>query len=230
MRRVFESTAFLLVIGLASTGYAADLSAVSTPPAPVVQPIFSWTGFYLGVNAGGGFAGDDEVGVHSGDRYLGDFGSLEVSGFIGGAQIGYNYQLGGNWVIGLETDFQGGNVSDSVTEDGVRTSSKIDWYGTLRPRVGYSVDRTLFYGTGGLAYGHVNYKGSLDGVKQYDEDKTKIGWVLGAGLEHALTDHLTAKLEYQYVNLKDFDAGDDAFWSKATPDFHSVRVGLNYKF
>ncbi|MFB9948290.1 outer membrane protein [Rhizobium puerariae] len=203
-----------------------------SPPSepPVVQSAFSWTGFYLGANVGGGFAGDDSVGMHSGDAHLGDFGSVDVSGFAGGGQIGYNFQFDNNWVIGLEADFQGADISDSVSEGGIRTSSKIDWYGTVRPRVGYALDRTLIYGTGGLAYGHIDYKASVGGVKAIDDDKTKVGWVLGAGVEHAFTDHLTAKVEYQYVNFDHFNAGDSALWTKATPDFHSIRVGLNYKF
>ncbi|WP_454851028.1 outer membrane protein [Rhizobium binxianense] len=230
MRKLCGSAAFLFTVGLMGASHAADLSVVNPAPEPVVEPAFSWTGFYLGVNAGGGFAGDDEVGLSAGETFIGKFGSLEASGFFGGAQLGYNYQLDSNWVIGLETDFQGGKIHDSVTENGLHSSSKVNWYGTLRPRVGYSFDHTLLYGTGGLAYGHVDYKSSVDGVDLIDQDKTRVGWVLGAGLEHAFTDHLTAKLEYQYVNFEDFHARGGDFSSKVTPDFHSVRVGLNYKF
>ncbi|MBP1843473.1 outer membrane immunogenic protein [Rhizobium petrolearium] len=228
MKRIFA--ALVLTIGAAGEGYAADPTVVNPPSEPPVQPVFSWTGFYLGANAGGGFAGDDKVGLHSGDVHIGDFGSVDVSGFAGGGQIGYNFQFDNNWVVGIEADFQGADISDSVTESGLHTSSKIDWYGTLRPRVGYAVDRTLFYGTGGLAYGHIDYKTSFGGVTLIDDDKTSVGWALGAGVEHAFTDHLTAKFEYQYVKFDKFDAEGDAFWTRATPDFHSIRVGLNYKF
>ncbi|MEZ2218761.1 outer membrane protein [Rhizobium sp. RCC_161_2] len=230
MHKVSGSIAFLFAVGLASASYAADLSVSTPPQAPIEEPTFTWTGFYIGVNGGGGFAGDDRYGLHSGDTYLGNFGKIKGSGFFGGGQIGYNYQLDPNWVIGLEADFQGANIHDSVSSDGAHGSSKINWFGTVRPRVGYAYDNTLFYATGGLAYGHFNYKGSLAGVGSFDDDKTKAGWVLGAGVEHAFTDHLTAKLEYQYVDFGKSNVGGDALWSKATPDFHSIRVGLNYKF
>ncbi len=229
MHKILGSAAFLFAFGLASMGHTADLSVETPPAAPIEQPVFTWTGFYVGVNGGGGFAGKDDFGLHSGDTFLGKFGKIESSGFFGGGQVGYNYQVDPNWVIGLEADFQGADIHDSVTNGGAHGSSKINWFGTVRPRVGYAYDNTLFYGTGGLAYGHVDSKASLDGVS-FDDDKTRAGWVLGAGVEHAFTDHLTAKLEYQYVNLGSFTAGGDALWSKTTADFHSVRVGLNYKF
>jgi len=181
------------------------------------------------VNAGGGFGGNDDVGFHSFGSYLGRFGKLEGSGFLGGGQIGYNYQFDPNWVVGLEADFQGADISDSFRNGTASASSKIDWYGTVRPRIGYAYDNTLFYGTGGLAYGHVDYKGALAGVS-FDDDKTKAGWTIGAGVEHAFTDHVTAKLEYQYVDFGSSNVGGDALNSKASLDFHAVRVGLNYKF
>ena len=63
-----------------------------------------------------------------------------------------------------------------------------------------------------------------------DEDKTRAGWVAGAGVEHAFTDHLTAKLEYQYLNFGEYTVEGEGISTKATPDFHSIRIGLNYKF
>jgi len=231
MRKFLGSTVFLLMTVAASAGYAADL-AVSTPPeAPVeTTPVFSWTGFYVGVNAGGAFGGNDDVGFHSFGNYLGRYGKLDGSGFIGGGQIGYNYQIDNNWVIGLETDFQGGDINDSFNTGTASASSKIDWYGTLRPRIGYSYDRTLFYGTGGLAYGHINHKGSVAGGGSFGDDKTRAGRTRGAGVEHAFTDHITAKLEYQSVDFGGYNVGGDALSTKASSDFHAIRVGLNYKF
>lgn len=231
MRKILGSTAFLLATAAASAVYAADLSVSTPPQAPVeTAPVFSWTGFYVGLNAGGGFGGNDNVGFHSFGSYLGKFGKIEGSGFLGGGQIGYNYQVDPNWVIGLEADFQGADVKDSFRSDIASASSKIDWYGTVRPRIGYSFDNTLIYGIGGLAYGHIKYKGSLAGVGSFDDDATKAGWTVGAGVEHAFTDHITAKLEYQYVDFGSKNMGGDALWTKASPDFHAIRVGLNYKF
>ncbi len=230
LRTLFVPTAFLFAVGLTGIAQAADLSVTTAPPAPVEQAGFSWTGFYVGLNAGGGFGGDDKVGLHAGDSYLGSFGKLKSSGFLGGVQAGYNYQIDPNWLIGIEADFQGADISDSTSVAGVHSSSKIDWFGTVRPRIGYVYDRTLIYATGGLSYGHIKYTGAFNDMSLIDESKTRAGWVLGAGVEHAFTDHLTARLEYQYVDFGHFDAGDNGIWAKATPDFHSLRVALNYKF
>ncbi|MFK0164177.1 outer membrane protein [Rhizobium sp. NPDC090279] len=230
MRKFLGSSVFLTAVVAASVGYAADLSVSTPPQAPVeTAPVFSWTGFYVGVNAGYGFGGNDEVGFHSRGDYLGRFGKLEGSGFLGGAQVGYNYQFDPNWVVGLEADFQGADISDSFTNGIASASSKIDWYGTVRPRIGYAYDNTLFYGTGGFAYGHVKYEGGF-GAAGFDDDKTKAGWTVGAGIEHAFSDHVTAKLEYQYVDFGSSTVGGDTLNSKASLDFHAIRVGLNYKF
>lgn len=230
MRKFLGTTVFLLATVAGSTVYAADLATSTPPQAPVeAAPVFSWTGFYVGVNAGGGFGGNDDVGFHSFGSYLGRFGKLEGSGFLGGGQIGYNYQFDPNWVVGLEADFQGADISDSFRNGTASASSKIDWFGTVRPRIGYAYDNTLFYGTGGFAYGHVKYKGALAGVS-FDDDKTETGWTIGAGVEHAFTDHVTAKLEYQYVDFGSSKFGGDTLNTKGSLDFHAVRVGLNYKF
>lgn len=231
MRKILGSTAFLLATIAASAGYAADLSVETPPQAPVeAAPVFTWTGFYVGANAGYGFGGDDKVGFHSFGSYLGRFGKLDGSGFVGGGQIGYNYQFDPNWVVGLEADFQGADVNDSFRTDAASASSKINWYGTVRPRIGYAFDTTMIYATGGLAYGHIKYKGSVTGVGSFDEDKTKAGWTVGAGVEHAFTDHVTAKLEYQYVDLGSSTMGGDILSTKASSNFHAIKVGLNYKF
>ncbi|QND50596.1 porin family protein (plasmid) [Phyllobacterium sp. 628] len=224
---------FFAAAVLSGSAYAADAVSEAPPEAVFTEPAFTWTGFYAGVNAGYGFAGDDKVGLRTFGRYLGDVDKLENSGFFGGGQIGYNYQMN-NFVLGLEADFQGGDVNDDFTTrflgSDVHASSKINWFGTLRPRLGYAWDRTMIYGTGGLAYGNVKYKVDVDGVNYIDESKTRAGWVAGAGVEHAFTDHLTAKLEYQYINLGSRKIGDDILTTEATSDFHTVRIGLNYKF
>lgn len=224
---------FLSALVVSGGAYAADAVVETAPEAVLADPGFSWTGFYAGVNAGYGFGGDDRVGVRVDGDYLGHIGTLEQSGFLGGAQIGYNYQMN-QFVLGIEADFQGAGLDDSTSGDiegvNVHAKSSIDWFGTLRPRLGYAWDRTMIYGTGGLAYGRVNYKMSAGGETFIDEDKTRAGWVAGAGVEHAFTDHLTAKLEYQYLNFGEYTVAGEGISTKATPDFHSIRIGLNYKF
>ncbi|MCB8821583.1 outer membrane protein [Microvirga rosea] len=219
--------ASVALFGFAGAASAADLPARAAPPAPIVAavPIFTWTGFYVGVNAGYGwntnnndpFFYDPLVGYYGGD-------SGSDGGFVGGGQVGYNYQIG-QFVIGVEGDVQfadrggsnrllysptigyyyGGNDSD-------------DWFGTVRARAGFAFDRALIYATGGFAFNGDNG-----------------GWALGGGLEYAFTNNLTAKIEGLYVNI---DTGNNnsiyglGYYGggRNKDEFGVVRAGLNYKF
>src|SRR5271165_847298 len=121
-------------------------------------PVASWTGFYAGVNGGGAWSEFSNqlacpfvTGCNTG------FGGLSPSGGFGGGQIGYNWQ--GVWhphlVLGVEADFQGAGIDDSKTVSGTTFKSSLDYFGTVRGRIGYAFDRALVYATGGFAYGDV---------------------------------------------------------------------------
>ena len=212
---------FVLVPGallgalLAGPALAADLSSpapASYPvkAAPAAPPVFSWTGFYIGGNAGYAWGS----GKDAADLY-----GLEPDGWFAGGQVGYNFQLVNNVLIGLEADIQGGDISGG--SNGLE--SKLDYYGTVRARLGYAVDRVLPYVTGGLAYG----KNTITDYGLSDSN-THIGWVAGAGVEYAITNNWTARAEYMYVDLgsKTYDnIGADAGVSGST-----ARLGVNYKF
>jgi len=194
----------------ASAASAADLPARAAPPAPVVAaaPIFTWTGFYAGVNAGWGWLNDNSTSVVLGGAVPGTlfFDNNDDGGFVGGAQIGYNYQIG-SFVIGVEADLQWADTdrnidvrfvpagAGGVFTPGTFRSDLSDWFGTVRARVGVAFDRVLIYGTGGLAYS--------------DNDT---GWTLGAGAEWALpvnwfgSSAVTFGIEALYLN---FDNDDD---------------------
>jgi outer membrane immunogenic protein len=217
---------------LPAAALAADLAPQPVEPvAPTALP-FSWTGFYVGVNAGYGFGGDDRVGVWQAGTNFGSPGTIKGSGFVGGAQAGYNYQMD-NFVLGLETDFQGADVNQSVhgAVDGepAHANSRVNWYGTLRPRVGYAIDHTLLYVTGGLAYANIDYKMNALGTS-FSESNTRVGWTAGGGVEQAITDNFTVKLEYGYIGIPKYTAGPPSLYTKSTPGFHTVRLGVNYKF
>ncbi|WP_349368866.1 outer membrane beta-barrel protein [Salinarimonas sp.] len=172
------------VFAFSGGAFAADLPTRVEAPAPfIAPPVFTWTGFYAGVNAGVGFnAGDDRdstvtvlpsgfsavpggapVGFTRGSILYGD--NSEDAAFTGGAQIGYNYQFVNNFVLGAEADIQFLGFDDdttaAITTTGFpagftparRGTEGIDWFGTVRLRAGYAFDRTLVYATGGLAYG-----------------------------------------------------------------------------
>ena len=231
MLKKLLATSALCSVSLAAV--AADLP-IKAPvyKAPAVAP-FSWTGFYAGGNVGYSWGHSDlsfgssaDLGVDVGIPPLG----LKPDGIIGGLQAGYNWQTNRNWVFGIETDFQWSGQKDSTVGGGdfdfegtsgsfsYSAHSKLAWMGTLRGRVGFVPDtmpRTMFYGTGGLAYGRV--KTSLSASVICDncgnegegfsaqlfasQSKTKVGFAVGAGVESAFADRWTWKVEYLYVDL-----------------------------
>ena len=216
MKQILLATALVLATG---TAYAADV----LQEAPVAAS-YDWTGAYIGVNAGGGF-GTFKLSPSGGGGGSFDF---SASGFLGGIQAGYNWQVG-QFVYGVETDFQGSDIKAELSTGGPSLETKVDWFGTLRARIGYTpVDRFLVYGTGGLAYGHE--KTSLPGA--FDFSKTKVGWTVGAGAEYAITNNWSLKSEYLYTDLgkASFTPAGGGTGIDVKVPFHTVRVGLNYKF
>ena len=195
----------------AATAVAADLPVRSEAPAPapVAPPVFTWTGFYVGVNAGWG-TGRDRVGFFiPGGGAFPNLGRLNRNGFVGGAQAGYNWQFG-SIVLGIETDIQYAGLSDRVGPVPVgggaaNASSRLRWFGSLRPRIGYAIGSTLIYATGGLAYGNPRYRlAAFDGAGNnfvISNNSTRAGWTVGGGIEQAFNSNWSAKLEYGYVRF-----------------------------
>jgi outer membrane immunogenic protein len=225
MRRIglalLASTAF---IGAAS---AADIQRPAPAyKAPIMAParVYDWTGFYVGGNVGYGWGQQDVslagVGI----------GSPSVNGVIGGGQIGYNWQMN-QLVLGLEADIQASGQSGSGGAGAVAYTDKMDWFGTVRGRVGYAFDRFLPYVTGGWAYGHGTING-VTGAGSFSTSNDYSGWTAGAGLEYAFLNNWSAKLEYLYVDFGNGPTtatGAGALSSNHLTD-NIVRVGLNYKF
>ncbi len=113
------------------------------------------------------------------------------------------------------------------------TEAKIQWFGTLRGRLGTSIaERTMLYGTAGLAYGKIKYDTYNNWTDQYgSHSKTRAGWAVGAGIEHAFTDNVSLKTEYLYTDLGKLTLHNDpADVAKIKTNFHTVRIGVNYKF
>ncbi|WOJ89199.1 porin family protein [Methylocapsa polymorpha] len=230
-----------------SAVFAADLpSRLPPPPIPYV-PAFTWSGIYIGGNLGLG-----------GDRFQYPFyagfgtsgqASITSSGIIGGGQVGYNWQFANNFLLGFETDFDGAAIRGKVTVYAntpigglsADAGSRINYIGTVRARAGYALDRLLIYGTGGFAYGQVNDQlqvatGPLGlGAFSTSHNYTRTGWTAGAGVEYAITNNITLKTEYLYVNL-----GTNSIFNSSLLGFgvninqkttaNIVRAGLNYKF
>jgi outer membrane immunogenic protein len=210
---------------LAGSAYAADLPARHMPvKAPVAVPYYNWTGFYIGVNAGGAFG-----------RLKDNIGSSDsLNGFAGGAQIGYNFQVN-NVVFGLETDFQGSSqkISESTVDPlfgVVSASARLNYFGTIRARLGLAQDRWLVYVTGGYAYQNVKVDVTSSVFGSGSASSTRGGWTIGGGLEYAFAGPWTAGIEYLYLDSgnRDWNLGGQNVNLRATNNV--VRAKLNYRF
>ena len=248
MKRLLLAT--VAFAALSAPAMAADLATKYPVKAVAVAPVFSWTGFYIGANVG--YGGDkftfDEVESYYGYPYYANSTSLNSSGFFAGGQIGYNYQFANNVVLGVETDLQWSGIEGKEDYSSVYiyggypyTSSygaSVDYFGTIRARIGYAFDRFLPYITGGAAYGKTKVSGSYagEGFGSFDSSSTNWGWTVGGGVEYAITNNWTFKTEYLYVDLgsTDYTYGSyDGFYTYAgTVDtkFHTLKAGVNYKF
>lgn len=234
---------------------AADIPTTGVPVAPIA-PVFTWTGFYAGVNAGYGWGDTDITANPLPTPAL--FGSpvtrvgQDIDGFLGGVQAGFNYQAGA-FVVGLEADFQLSDIAESsrfnfAAGNFALASTSIDWFGTLRARAGFvPTERLLVYATGGLIYASVSTRSDIflnggSGVPQFtysgSSDEVEFGWTLGGGLEFAATNNVTLRAEYLYYDLGEtshvgFPRAPNppfAFRNDYETDGHIVRAAVNYKF
>jgi outer membrane immunogenic protein len=232
LRKILIATAAL--IALINSALAADLPNVKGPPVFTPPPAFSWTGFYVGANAGAAWGDFDNSymvpGSPSPPNFLpADAAALSTNGsntfrpvgFTGGAQVGYNYQINA-LVLGVETDFDylglrkatsgtfttpfAGPVTSS-------TSVSTSWLYTLRPRIGVTVGPALLYATGGLAVAeeHVSEANIFDpafanaGSDIFSASQARVGWVVGGGAEYRIDDHWSVKGEYLYARFQALD-------------------------
>ncbi len=250
----------LLVAGFAFGALMAPAMAADFPVKAPPLPVFSWTGLYIGANAGWGTLRDEALpyctnpgGTAMGIGCPDVFGGrVRGNGFLGGGQAGYNWQIG-RWVLGLETDFQGADINGSTVVTGpfnvvgavplsgpasYTASEKLSWLGTTRGRLGLAFDRLLIYGTGGVAYGNASVSQSLrfaPGPQSSSATSTMTGWTAGGGLEYAFAGNWSAKVEGMFYNL-----GTISTSSTAVTAFHETksfnvegaiaRVGVNWRF
>ena len=248
------TTAAFAVTAVIPAASAADLAARPYTKAPVmVDPGYNWSGFYIGGNVGyswgrertdGNLTGTQNVSVFrtAGPTLISSVttaaaiplsGRGNMDGFIGGGQIGYNWQSS-RWLFGLEADFQGSDeraTADVCTVGGCPLGSsiltanyKLDWFGTARGRVGFlATDRVLLYATGGLAYGHFTANAPLVPLSW---GSTRAGWTVGAGAEAAIDRNWSVKLEYLYMDLGNV-GGSGATATTVTNALNTPALGFN---
>lgn len=246
----------LLSITQSCAALGADLPSPPMATSPQASP--RWTGFYLGFNRGfGGGTVNNGLVAYPLAAAGGVLGQSDnrTSGFIAGGQIGYIYQFANNFILGAETDLQWSDIKSS--QQSVRLSdqaqlisnidavSGLNWFGTTRARLGYSLGRVAPYVTGGVAYGKVQNQGSpLLGSNSLivgTSSQTNVGFALGAGAEIAVSENLSAKSEYLYVSMPSASGqvngvmipnaapligalGSGSFGS------HIIRGGMNYRY
>lgn len=253
--------AAVMGFGGAQAASAADMPVKAHPmtPPPVA---YNWTGFYVGGHAGFARSASDNstADLTTGGIFFAPPGlpfDTRGSGFLGGAQVGYNWQFNQRWLIGIEGDISGTRVNGSQTYNPtppgttfavgpsfVTMSRDVDWLASLRGRLGLTWDRWLVYGTGGVAWSHAAYFGQDSRVSGAFLDtasfsKTTPGWVAGAGLEYGLAPNWSMRAEYLYYNTAGVsqvgaqtgvDPGIIANFNWDRTKLHVARLGINYRF
>ena len=238
---------------LPASAMAADLRMPVKAP-PVAAAVFSWTGFYVGGHIGYGWGrSTTDVGrpdaLDCGNGPQCETISYDVNGVFGGGYVGYNWQVN-SVVFGVEAE--GGyigarNTVFSTIAADHRFETAYGGYGAVTGRLGFAVDRALFYGKGGVAFARIKNE-ALDDFPTPDvehigrSDTTRIGWAAGAGVEYALTNNWIVRGEYLYMSFENktvFDLGDGSGGvppaTQPSPytfhdHLHTARLGLAYKF
>jgi outer membrane immunogenic protein len=240
----------------AMPAFAADMALKAPPPA---APVFSWAGWYAGVNIGGSFGQAHDTLTVTGGAPASSSTSSHLDGVIGGGQIGYNW-LSGTTLVGLEADIQGSSERSSATTNPLAVpalacalapcvsvgsfndAEKLPWFGTIRGRLGLLASPTaLLYVTGGFAYAQIDSNTSFTplagaGAATNNFNTTRGGWTFGGGAEGVVSGNWTAKIEYLYLDFGSFTNSFTAgplltpFTLRTHVTDNIVRAGLNYHF
>jgi outer membrane immunogenic protein len=236
--------AFLsLPVAVSLPAQAADMAVGPRPVAPApstyIPAYFTWTGFYVGIEAGYGWGTAPWVM----DPFFGKTSpsiAPSIKGFVTGGVTGINYQVG--WaVIGLEGDFVGswvkGSINDTTTTNLLQSS--VYWTASLTPRFGVAFDRLLVYAKGGGAFAFdkametINNGGAATGSSA-GGSTTRGGWTVGGGIEYAMTEHWTTRVEYDYFGFSTKGyilSGPSANQSANVGiKLNEIKAGVGYKF
>ena len=253
VKKVLLASAALALF--ASPGFAADLPVKAPPPPP---PVYDWTGLYVGGNIGWGWSRVDDTELPPGTTAFPTgtvFPTGHANGFLGGAQVGFNYQTPYHVVVGVEGDFDWTNIRGTETTISTVTTApfvgfaststgKLKDFGLLTGRVGWAAANWLFYAKGGVALGQssstgvgVLANGTLFDTFSSSTDRT--GWTIGAGVEWGFAPGWSAKIEYNHIDFGSTNLGvvrvetsgivATAFES-STERVDVVKGGINYRF
>jgi outer membrane immunogenic protein len=213
-------------VALASAAQAADLIITPEPAYdPIVAPSNSWDGPFVGVFAGYGwgtvYAGDDLVVPSPLDPD--DLAS--PNGWLLGVNAGVNFTLSDGIVAGIVGDIAWADLNDTVLVGNTEVSTKVDWLGSVRGRIGFDGGAFLPYITGGLAFAHNEVSYST-----FSDNNTHIGWTVGAGVEFAATENLSVDVLYRYSDYGQQTYTVGSYTGDLGLNSHTLSVGLNFKF
>jgi outer membrane immunogenic protein len=234
---------YSLIVGVASAlvtanAQAADMPVKRAAPAVAVAPVvvaYDWTGAYIGLHAGGGWVRSHFLDVTP-PRPDRDEGKVSPDGFLGGGQVGYNFQTG-TLVLGLEVQGSLGDLSGSSRSDffrGLNIHNDVDSLVTVAGRAGIAQHNWLWFGKAGGAWGdsdfHFVVRSTGNGFGSASQSRS--GWMVGGGLEYGITPNWSAKLEYNYI-----DFGSETtrvaccrFTETVEQQVHVVMGGFNFRF
>lgn len=239
--------AFTVSIATMLAGSAASAGGYIAPVVeeivPIVEPApaLTWKGAYVGATVGYAFNGDDEVGYAFDDNVFATPETLEISGANAGIRAGYRTQFTGRtreWVIGGELSYEGGNIDDSFDNGTYSAENSINSVIALRMKTGVlnAAGNTLFYGIVGVAQADYDYEfsGLLDDIafSGKTDGETATGYIVGLGVERKLNERLSLTGEWEYANFgkETLKSDDGIFSTEMTPEFHNIKIGLNYQF
>lgn len=221
LRTLLLASAALIVVGGPSR--AADVVTYQEP-APMAVGI-DWSGFYIGVHGGYGWADSDAEFTNG----LAGAVDLDLDGFFGGGQVGYNFVFGNGLLVGVEADYSFAEIDGSALGFNATTvSMDINSMASVRARLGYTMDRFLPYVTAGWAWADVDRYNSFTGQTLSENFD---GFTVGAGVEYAINMNWSAGLEYRYTDFGNATfVANNGFNSDVDLDLHTVRFSVNYRF
>jgi outer membrane immunogenic protein len=243
-------TLALAAMAFAAPARAADMAVPPSynPPAAALPPaMYNWTGIYAGGNVGGALLSDSisQASTTATTTDLSGTQTAHPAGIIGGAQIGANYQFDA-WVVGVEAAWSASNLSgygispttfSPIGGSQERNTSNPLWLAAVSGRIGYAANDWLFYAKGGGAWLRAQYIQDILATGTTAQTQilnlNRSGFVAGGGIEYALTENLSARLEYDF-----YDFGTETLQFNAAAQtpvnnksyLHALTFGLNYRF
>ncbi|MEW6642787.1 MAG: outer membrane protein [Pseudomonadota bacterium] len=230
MKKILLGSVALIALG--TSAFAADLPArtYTKAPAYVPAPIYNWTGFYIGGHLGGAFGGNSAFGSNDGR-------------FLGGLQVGADYQFAPNWVVGIEGQYSWtarDTQSVAFVPAGFTISDRNSNLGSVTGRLGYTWGPALLYAKGGVAFREKNNvfvtNSATGAALPFTSSSDDVGYTVGAGLEYLFAQNWSAKVEYQYYNFGKTNVNLVAPGTGLATavsydrDVHTVKAGINYRF